>query len=225
MTTLINSPKQPNHQNLKNSYIIISKAHDASSSFLEIFNITRTNRNARGTPTDAEQDLLRAMLIFASSGLDSMVKQLTRDSLSLIIDLDEGAHQYFSQFVERKLKKNEEFNYKFIADIISDKNPRIKLIDELVNTLTSDSIQSLEQLFKVAAFFNIPSKKITSDPNLIKKIFSIRNEISHEIDIDFSQPNRNRRPRSKTNMINFTNELFKISGNFLNEVNNSLKTT
>ena len=89
---------------LKNAYIILCNAHDASSSFIDIFEKTRKARKARGTSTDEEQDLLRAMLIFASSGLDAMIKQITRDTLRKVIQIDKGSQAMFKTHIERRLK-------------------------------------------------------------------------------------------------------------------------
>lgn len=60
------------------------------------------------TPTDEEQDILRAMLIFSSAGLDSMVKQLIRDALPEIIRKSEGAFEMFKTHIERKMKRGDQ---------------------------------------------------------------------------------------------------------------------
>jgi NADH dehydrogenase FAD-containing subunit len=64
-----------------------------------------STREAKGTPTDEKQDLLRAMLIFATAGLDSMVKQLITDALPSVIEIDLGATAMFKKYVERRLEK------------------------------------------------------------------------------------------------------------------------
>ena len=117
-------PKKPDHDKLSNAYVILCNTHDASSSFLDIFEITRKRRSAKGTSTDEEQDLLGAMLTFATAGLDSMVKQMIKDSLPLVIDKDEGASQRFRNYIEKKLITGDQTNSKLLAKVLTDYHPR-----------------------------------------------------------------------------------------------------
>lgn len=73
---------------------------------------------------------------------------------------------------------------------------------------------------RVAAHFDIPSAELfsRSDQQEFRRIFSARNEIIHEMDVDFNQPNRNRRPRRKNQMIDDTQKIFVVSERFLRSV-------
>ncbi len=213
-----NFPDEPTSAECQNAYIILSNAHESSGSFLDIFNSTRRAGNARGTPTDEEQDLLRAMLLFAAAGLDSMVKQLVRDALPKVLVTNVGARAMLKGFLARRLKKGDETDYDLMAEIIVDDEPRDRVIQELVVDLTSSSLQSGEQLLRAASFFDVPSNRISEDPRELKRIFGVRNQIAHEMDVDFGQPNRNRRPRARGQLVDNTNELFRVANNFLNEV-------
>jgi hypothetical protein len=223
MTTLFDHfPLEPTSKLCEDAQFILCSAHDAASSFLDTFEKVRKARKAKGTPTDEEQDLLRAMILFATAGLDSMVKQLITDALPTVIEKDEGATEMFKQFVERRLERNERLDRRFLADIIADSNPRKRMVDQLISELTSKSLQSTEQLFKSAAFFNIPSSSLSENPDNLTKVFQARNEISHEMDVDFAQSNRSRRPRARSVMTGFTNDIFKVAFNFLKEVDHKL---
>ncbi len=227
MPTIFNHyPDRPTCAVCETSYLILCNSHDTASSFLETFNQLRVSRNAKGIPTDEEQDLLRAMLIFACSGLDSMVKQLTLDALPEVIDKDLGANDMFKTYVERRIKKDESFDSHLLAEVLCDDKPRIKLINILINDITSQSLQSREQLFRVGAYFNIPSTDLSNDlskkPPLLDQIFLARNQIAHEMDIDFSQANRSRRPRKKQTMVDYTNEILRIGESFLSIVNGKI---
>ena len=211
-------PPKPQCKECSNAQIILCNAHDSATSFLDIFNSVRTTRRARGMPTDEEQDLLRAMLTVAAAGLDSMLKQLIRDALAKIIHREPGATAAFKRFVERRLTSTVELNRVFLADILADCDPQQRLIQALIDDLTGQSLQSTEQLFRAASFFDIPSAKLHSRPAHLSAIFSIRNEISHEMDVDFSKPNRSRRPRAKEAMVEHTNNLFKIAALLISEV-------
>jgi hypothetical protein len=219
-------PGAPAHEACQDAHAILCNAHDAVKSFLDTFETIRKARQAKGMPTDEEQDLLRAMVLFAGAGLDSTVKQLIRDALPAVVEQDEGATIQFKAHIEKRLRDTETgISRRFLADTLGDTNPRARLLSVLVTDLTSDSLQSAEELLKVAAYFNIPSGKITTNINELKQIFAVRNQIGHEMDIDFSQPNRSRRPRAREKMVKFTTELLRIAAAFLAEVERKLEAT
>lgn len=218
MSMFYNYPKRPASNECDNAFIILCNAHDASSSFLDIFETTRKGRKAKGTPTDEEQDLLRAMLAFASSGLDSMIKQLIKDSLRSVIDRNAGAAESFSTYIEKKIVKDDDLDHRLIARALCDVTPRGRLIDELLRDLTSGSLQAKDAIYRAGSFFDIPSKELSRNPDQLQKVFECRNEIIHEMDVDFAQKNRNRRPRRKQTMIDNTNVIFEVANNFLESV-------
>ena len=218
-------PSKPKAKAVINAYIILCNTHDAASSFLDIFESTRKSRKAKGASTNEEQDLLRAMLVFATSGLDSVVKQLIQDALSLVIKKDEGSLRVFKNYVENKIIKSGQINAKLLAMALGSENPREELMQELVRDLTSNSLQSKDELLKVASYFNIPSAQLTNDFTLLERIFIVRNQIIHEMDIDFHQAKRNRRPRGYPEMIKFTNEILRLALVFLNVVDGKLTSS
>ena len=215
-------PSGPYHPNCDKAVTILNNAHLAASSFLNTFEASR--KGAKGTTTDNEQDLLRAMLTFASSGLDSMIKQLVRDALPKVIDLREGAQEQFRRFVEGRLRRGDGPNYSFVAGVMANPNPRLYLVIALVEHLTSRSLQSVEEVLRVGSYFDIPSPPLIPNPDATRKIFSARNEIVHEMDIDFERSNRNRRPRKVRDMKAKTGDLFEIALRFLEEVDQRLHT-
>lgn len=219
-----NSPQRPQSSLCQNAYLILGNSYDASNSFLEIFTTFRRNRHARGTPTDEEQDLLRAMLTFASAGLDSLVKQLVRDALPRVIDKNSGAGEMFKTYIERRIIRGEEIDHRLLADALSNREPRARLIEILIQELTSQSLQATDQLLRVGSFFDIPSANIIGNPNQLTDIFRVRNQIVHEMDVDFEQPNRNRRPRARATMVRYTNLIFQVSNAFLAGVDERLVT-
>lgn len=216
-------PSQPSNKECEKAFSILCMTHATCSSFLDIFEQARIHRQAKGASTDKEQDLLRAMLAFSCSGLDSMVKQLINDALPSVIDFNEGANEAFKAAIEKRINKREKIDHKLIAEMLCDKNPRKRLIDTLLRELASNSLQSTEEIFRVGKFFDIPSRDIYKKPEYLSEVFRARNEIVHEMDIDFNQPNRSRRPRAKLEMIEFTNKIFCASNNFIAEVDNKLE--
>lgn len=218
-------PERSANPECDSAYLILCNAHDTSSSFLDIFLSTRTARGAKGTPTDEEQDLLRAMLAFAGAGLDSMVKQLVVDALPTVIDNQKGAAESFRSFVEKRLNRGGEFDHKLISQILCDASPRHRLIKTLTDELTSGSLQSTDAVLRTGSFFDIPSNKICQNPKELTDVFRARNQMIHEMDVDFAQPNRNRRPRRKQAMVDSTNLIFCVAKSFLVEVAKRLPGT
>ena len=92
----------------------------------------------------------------------------------------------------------------------------------LVADLISQSLQSKDQVLRVASYFDIPSAALATDLKLLDRIFRARNEIVHEMDVDFDQTNRNRRPRRKAVMIDHTTEILRLANAFLTEVDRGL---
>ena len=218
MSRFQHAPTEPASEKCKNAYYILRYAHDTASGLLDTFEQVRTARKAKGAPTDEEQDLLRAMLAFASAGLDSMVKQLIRDSLWLVIRRNEGAHAQFKTFVERRIKRKDGMDHGFLAGVLTSATPRQVLASQLIAELTGESLQARETLLKAISHFDIPSSEITSDLGLLDRIFRARNEIVHEMDIDFTHVNRNRRSRRRDDMLTYADELFRISDAVLSRV-------
>jgi hypothetical protein len=69
-----------------------------------------------------------------------------------------------------------------------------------VGELTASSLQSKDQLLRVAAYFAIEASEISADLAKLQKIFQARNQIAHEMDILLGQQNRGRRQRRAEDM-------------------------
>jgi len=212
-----NYPNKPKDERLLDAYNILCYTHETCSSFLDIFDETKNS----DILNEQEQDLLRATLTFASAGLDSLVKQLIKDTLHEIICKYSGSEIMFKRHVERVITKGEEIDSKMLTSALISEEPKRFFITKVIWELTSNSLQSKDELLKVASYFDIPSANLVNDFQLLKEIFDIRNQIVHEMDIDLSNP-KHRRQREEVKMVMYTSELFKISESFLNEVSNRL---
>src|SRR6266404_4087612 len=105
MAALCVVPAKPVQAALLSAHSVLERACDATEAFIGAFATVRKARNAKGTATDHEQDLMRAALIFAAAGLDSLVKQLVRDTLQTIISKNKGAHAQFTDYVTSRLRR------------------------------------------------------------------------------------------------------------------------
>ena len=208
---------------------VLGSAHDTASYLAGVHGYLEEQMRSAPANEQAEftarnEELLRAMLTFASSGLDSMIKRLVVDALPEVIDRHPGAQDQFRKFVERRLRRGDGPDYAFVAGVIADPNPRNHLVGELVKDLTSRSLQSVDEVLKVGSYFDIRTEDIIPDIPAARKIFSARNQIVHEMDIDFARPNRNRRSRQYSDMGANTQALFEVALCFLTEVNRRLES-
>jgi hypothetical protein len=194
-------------------------AENARRSCHELFSLfTHLRVGQQGVTTDQQQDLLRSMLVFASAGLDATLKQLVRDSLEKVLERNEEADLQFQDFTSKYLKIRTNMDglgsgavhIKNLSSILASKNPRNSLIEALKSELTADSLQSVDAVLKVLSNFAVGPADIGLDVKAFKDVFKVRNEIIHEMDVNF-QANRSRRQRSKIPMLKSTNNLLDIS--------------
>jgi hypothetical protein len=208
-------PDGNRREEISKAQLILQYAHDSASSLLSALRTVRGQRKAtRGALTDEEQDLLRAMLVMAASGLDSVAKQLIRDAIPILCRGDAEVLSKFQTFVARQVRGDGEGHVtndvaKLLARILTADSAQAALIESYVYSLTGSSLQSADELFKVASALDLP-QTLVNKPTL-KPIFEARNDIIHELDIDFDAPRRNRNSRRMGLMITYTNELLELT--------------
>jgi hypothetical protein len=158
------------------------------------------------------------MLVFACSGLDAMIKQLIRDALPIVIEKHEGAEAQFRSFIERRIGQDQKLNYELVAISLTSRAPREQTLDRFKALLTQDSLQSKDQIFQIASFFDIPSKDVATRADDLRDVFRMRNKIIHELDIERGGPNRSRVSRTRADMIKAVNVVFQTATAILGEV-------
>lgn len=208
----------------RRSYQIVQYAHESAKALLEAFYVVKSQRPAsRGAATDEEQDILRAMLVTASAGLDATLKQLFRDALPPLMEHDTAVKSRLETFVERTLKKtglsgDESRPYKFVAKALTAKSPVEYLVESYVYDLTGSSLQSSDELFKACAALGIEASAVLLDRSRLDSVFQVRNDIVHEMDIDFTEARRNRHPRAISTMVDYSNYLLEIAERVVAEI-------
>lgn len=203
------------NQYTKNSRKILNTTKETIESFFKIYEeLNKQEKNRK-------QDLLRAVVLFACSGIDAVIKQLISDTLEEIIKRDEGAQKNFKNYIEKKIKNNNEsYNSKLLSEIFSsDDKPKDTLIRILKNELKANSLQSAEELSKVASFFNVETPNIEK----IKEVFIVRNQITHEMDIDMSSKSIIRRKRNKSEIMDYSKRIVRLAENYIKSVETKLK--
>lgn len=203
---------------------ILQYAHDSAESFVDAFRTVRKDRQAgRGRPTDEEHDLLRAMLVISAAGLDSMLKQLIRDALPRMLKITPSLLESLVKFVTSQIRsdveeKDPSSGKRFLANLLCSESIYERVIEEYVHSLTGSSLQSADELLKICAVLGLERDVLDGSVGEIKGVFYARNEIIHEMDIDFGVGIRNRRPRSLKAMVDSSNRLLQTGENILKAV-------
>lgn len=216
----IRVPQTPSSPNAQKAHTILRYAHDVVESLLGTFGGVRQARGARGSATDEEQDLLRAMIVMSCAGLDSMLKQLIREALPTLIDTNDKARAALTTFATKRLVRNDDgdsatVDSKFLAKVLTGASPLEAIIEELVQDLTGGSLQSAEEVFRVANFSGLDPTSLPVSVPRLKEIFAARNRIIHEMDIDFSHVSRNRRTHQRAEAKRMAEDILSVAARFL----------
>lgn len=202
-------------------YSIVLKTIDAVNSFYSLYKTGKGG--AKGPSTHEQQDLYRAMLVFACAGLDIFVKQLIKTKLPALVTADAAAEHKFKEHVKRGMKKDDSGLLNTIALALIDRNPRDMFLKEYIVGLTDDSLQSVDQLCKVSDASGLETKKLFSQDRIraLKEAFDVRNQIIHEMDINVSSEGsrstgyRTRRQRVAPDMEKHTKAMLDLASEFL----------
>jgi hypothetical protein len=208
-------PAIPSSVQCVKAHSILCKAADAAESFHVVFREQRGQ--GPGTSSDAQQDVLRAMLVFACAGLDSALKQLVRDALEDVINRSPRAQQSFQESVRRKIPDIER-SQKLLAAVLTAVDPRGYLLRETIKDLLEGSLQSVKEFSKVAAALDVETKTLVQG---LQEAFDARNQIIHEMDINFGT-NRSRRPRRRDDMERMTEHILNAAAGLLDHVDKKL---
>lgn len=145
-----------------------------------------------------EGDLLRAAVVFTGAGLDATLKQLIRDTLPRLLESITQAHDKFESFAAGQLGTGEIADTKTIARYLTSSDPRGRLIEDYIYDLTGSSLQSAEEVHLAAGALGIDDSSLRKRITGLRPLFVMRNEISHELDLQRleKQGDRSRRTRS-----------------------------
>lgn len=192
-------PAAPERPELQNAHVVLAKTRDTVQHFFDMYEDGR--RRTVGAPTDLQQDLLRAALLFAASGVDAVVKHLLREALPIVLDHHDEAHEYFVKQVEqlliRKQRGGEALDAGLMARVLTSASPRSELKETFIRDLTAGSLQSKDELLRSAACFAIKPRDLIDDTHRLDSVFRARNEIAHEMDICVEHSERPRRERAE----------------------------
>jgi hypothetical protein len=106
-----------------------------------------------------------------------------------------------------------------LARALTAASPQQLIINDYIDSLTGGSLQSAEELIKVASALGL---KVRIDRGVLTPIFDARNKIFHELDICLDRDRRRRNHRGLQEMVRYTNTLLALAENILTEVNSRL---
>ena len=221
-----------------NAELILKHAKKSVGALQKAFQIVREKRGAergmtgaeRGMTTDEEQDLLRAMIVMAAAGLDAMVKRLIRDTLPVLVKIDDTVQEGLEVFLVRRIRGEAEApggvsGSKFLARILAATSHHDRLTEEYIQDLTGSSLQSGEELIRAAKALGLDPQHLNLKPAELKPIFEIRNKIIHELDIDLDATRRKRNLRAMDIMNSHADTLLAVGERFLKGVREKLAKT
>lgn len=206
--------------------VILEVSHESADALLKAFELAQSGRGApRGMTTDEEQDLLRAMLVMAAAGLDSMLKRLIRDCMPSLVKANSQVRDGLEKFVARSIRGDAETleplaGARFLGRVLAAESQQGQVIEEYIRDLTGASLQSAPELMRTVQALGLSKTRV--DPARFKAIFSVRNEIIHELDINLEDERRKRNLRRREQMMTDTNALLEIGEQVLAEVDEIL---
>lgn len=176
------------------------------------------------TMTDIREDLLRSALVFACAGLDASVKALIEDTYRALANLDRHVEDNLARFAERYLSDGSGIGVRALVSVLADPfSPRDAIIQAFVRDLTGDSLQSVEQLYRVGAAFRIGTEFIKEKENVLREAFRARNQIVHELDL-VATPGRtfSRRSRAMDEIRDEVGTVIHTAQSIVSEVSKAL---
>jgi hypothetical protein len=213
------------------AHTVLDQTRDSVKGFLGAFEKLRQSRSARGNSTDQEQDLLRAALVFAAAGLDSVAKELIKSCIRALAACDSDVQVELETFVYRKLRGESGEpealgGARFLAQVLIAKSPQERLIDLYVLELTGSSLQSAEQLMRAAKALGLQPNTIGVDLKELKPIFAARNKIIHELDVNLgvTPARRNQNSRRRRDMEAWGMKLLDIGAKLISGVDQKLRS-
>lgn len=213
---------------LKKPSLIYEYTHASATSLVKAFDDAKAKRgNVRGVLTDQEQDILRAALVMCCAGVDAALKQAIRDCFEHLLEANKQVREGFEKFIRKRIGGEGDVlelasGAKFLAQVLAEKSPRAKLIEDYIRELTGESLQSADEILRTTAALGLDNKALTPDIPRLKEIFQIRNKIIHELDIDLNAQKRKRKVRSQTDLLDNADFMLKTIKKLLEALDKAL---
>ncbi|WP_148591640.1 hypothetical protein [Streptomyces sp. WAC01526] len=142
-----------------------------------------SGKDARGRLGRDETDLLRAAIVFTSSGLDACCKRLLRDTVPLLVDGNVNATRKFNDYVKLELADGPSAA---MSDAILSPTPREEMIRLYIAARTKASFQGSKDLrTRLRDTLGITNAQINEGRlKQLDDFFIARNAIVHDLDYE-----------------------------------------
>jgi len=189
---------------VRQAWKYLDAAHKSTSALLESLAIVRqaNKENAgktHGRYSNEEIDLLRAAIVFTSSGLDASLQRLVRDTLPVLVRRDgTAAQRAYALFLKQELAVEN------IADSFRDAvlapDPTDALLKLYVSMRTRASYQGSKELRKrVRDALGVPRAAVPDeDLAALDPFFIARNAIVHGMDYEAPESSAGRKRTQRT---------------------------
>lgn len=167
-----NAELPPLEPKLRKAYLILLEG---------TFHITRLNELSQRLIEKGNESALevaRASLVQGGACLDSSIKQMIRDCLLLMAELDQSVRRQLATRISRVLKKEKD-SQTLIEMLIWREIVLDDVLKDVIDDLVSSSLQSVNELQKIQSMFGV---KINISKELKNALYA-RNQIVHEMDI------------------------------------------
>lgn len=216
---------------MRQAWKYLSAAHGSTSALLDALAVVReqnkkTAGKTHGRLSNDEIELLRAALVFTSSGLDASLQRLCRDVLPVLIRRPgSGARAKYQEFLKHEMgapKASEPFRAAVLAT-----DPEVELIKFYVKARTKSSYQGSGELkTRVRDALGISRNAILdADLTTLDPFFEARNAIVHGMDyVDpESSSGRKRHHRKRDATVAECDLVFALAARFITETAKSLR--
>ncbi len=157
--------------------------------------------NAQGRLSRDEADLLRAALVFTSSGLDACCHTLVRECVPVLVDRSGStAAKKFNLFLDAQ-SANPPTEFRAA---LKDQDPRSRFVNLYVEAKTKASYQGTSDLKdRVRDLLGIPNKQVPGGRiGALSDFFLARNDIVHRLDyVDPGSQSVKRHVRSPVDVV------------------------
>ena len=138
-----------------------------------------------------------------------------------LLENSDEAHDEFETFAKRKLRTADGTDPGAVARYLVAENARSLLIEDYVYELARSSLQSAEEVQRTAKALGLGADKDLTQRVLdLKPMFSARNEISHELDLQRpeKQGDRSRRSRPMGATVDMSHKALEVAQQITNSV-------
>lgn len=167
----------------------LEATHASVTGILDSFALVRAEAarardTAAGRLSRDQVDLLRAALVFTSSGLDATCHRLVQDAAPSLIDRGGTARTLFDLYLKQQLELPKAPDG--LLDAITSADPRAALVRRYVDAKTTASYQGSSDLrVRVRDLLGVPKRALPDARfTALDGFFTARNQIVHRLDYE-----------------------------------------